>query len=129
MMTWIMTTNVKVTPIMVEQYFRNQLSKDRKRDTLEDIIRQFENQMQQDKVWTHTKVRNETTQDDIKDSTQQNHEQDTTNGCTVNPHKTLTVTSNTENGANSESPKYVDNKTNAKQMNTITEIECDMEEW
>ena len=35
--------NVKVIPVKSEQYLRDQLSKHRKIDTLEDIIRQYEN--------------------------------------------------------------------------------------
>ena len=38
---------------------QGQLSNDRKTDALEDITRQFENQMQEDKNWTYTKSRNE----------------------------------------------------------------------
>ena len=36
--------HVKVIPITLKQYFRDQFSKDRRMDTLEDILRQFENQ-------------------------------------------------------------------------------------
>ena len=52
---WQITRNskhVKVTPITSKQYHGNQLSKDRKTDTLENPERQFENQTGQHKEWT-----------------------------------------------------------------------------
>ena len=107
-MGWQITRNskyLKVTPITWEQYLRDQLSDERKTDTLDDIIWQFENYMQQDKDWTYNEARNERATNGIKDSTHQNKRPDTTNDCTVNPHKTIAVTSNGENSASIESPK------------------------
>ena len=77
----------------------------RQKNMLEDMIGQFENQMQHHKYWTYTEARNETPTNYIKDSTQQNNRPDTISDCTVNPHTTIAVTSNAENGASSESPK------------------------
>ena len=57
---WVININSKhvmVTCITSEWYVRDQLLKDRKPETLEHIIGQFENQMQQDRHWTYTKAR------------------------------------------------------------------------
>ena len=46
--------HVKITPITAEQYLKDQLSKDPKKDTLEGIVRCFENQAQKDENYTYT---------------------------------------------------------------------------
>ena len=48
--------HVKVIPMISEQYLRDQLSKINKAHKLEDIVRQFEIQIQQDKGWTYTEA-------------------------------------------------------------------------
>ena len=57
---------MKVTPITSEQYLRDQLSKNRQTDIEADLIRQFENQIQQDKDGTYAEDWNKTPTDDIK---------------------------------------------------------------
>ena len=82
----------------------HQLSKDRKTDVLEDIIRHFGNQMHQDKDYTYTEASNETPTDNIKDTTPQNNREDTAIDCKVNPQTTKAVTTNAEDGTSSKSP-------------------------
>ena len=47
---------MKATPITVEQYLRDQLSKDRHTDTLEDIHKLIENYSQQGNGMVHTEA-------------------------------------------------------------------------
>ena len=51
---------MKVIPIALEQHLRDQLSNDRKTDTLQDIIRQFESQTQHDNNLVLTEARQDT---------------------------------------------------------------------
>ena len=95
---WLKTRNykhVKVASITSEQYLRDQLSKNgrKKTDALEDIIRQYENQTQQDKNWTYTKAWHDAPRDDMKASTQYN-EPEIPSNCTVNLHTINTMQNN-----------------------------------
>ena len=63
---------MKATRVTSEQYLRGQISQEQKMDTLEDIIRQFENQTQYEKDLTLIKARQDTYATHIKDSTQHN---------------------------------------------------------
>ena len=58
--------HVKATRITLEQYLRDQLSKDSKADTLQDMIKQFE-----DKILTVTKVSHDTQTANMKTGTVQ----------------------------------------------------------
>ena len=60
--------HIKVIPITLEQHLMNQISKDRKTDTLELIIRQFEDQTQCDKDLTLTEARQGTCAANMKGS-------------------------------------------------------------
>ena len=81
---------MKVTPIKSEQYLGDQLSKDRKPDTIWNIIRQFENQTQHDKDWIYSKARYETPEMTQKTSTSIKKWTRKPKGCTVSPHTTNT---------------------------------------
>ena len=61
--------HVKKMPITLEQYLRDQLSKDRKKDMLVGIIRQFNNQTQHDSDLLLTKAIWETHATYMKDNT------------------------------------------------------------
>ena len=61
--------HVRAMTMTLEQYLRYQLSKDRKTDTLEDILRPFENQTQQDNDLTLTEAKQDTYATYMKDNT------------------------------------------------------------
>ena len=56
-------------PITSDQYLKDQLSKDRKLDTQEELIRQFENQAQQDVDLTLTEAIQDIYISHMKDNT------------------------------------------------------------
>ena len=56
---WLITRNSKhvmASPITVEHYLREKLSKDRQTETLQDKLRHFEKQAQQDENYTYAET-------------------------------------------------------------------------
>ena len=101
---------------------RSAIQRQKKTDTLEDIIRQLENQTQQENYWIYTKARYDTPTDNTKGSTQYNNGPETTNDCIVNPHAAIPSRTTAVDNKAVNHLKNVDNIPAAKVMSTMIQI-------